>query len=127
MGKIIEQVKLINALDPSRSEVVEAVVDTGATLLVLPQDLVERLGLRKVREAKVRYANQDVQSKAVYGIVTVEVQGRSGNFDALAEVPGSQPLIGQIVLEALDLVINPITRKLGPNPESPEMPMVEIL
>lgn len=127
MGKIIEQVKLINALDPSKSEIVEAVVDTGATLLVLPQDLVERLGLRKVREAKVRYANQDVQSKAVYGIVTVEVQGRSGNFDALAEVPGSQPLIGQIVLEALDLVINPVTRKLGPNPESPEMPMVEIL
>lgn len=127
MSKIFTWVRLTNALDPSGSEVVEAVVDTGTTLLVLPQDLVERLGLRKVREAKVRYANQDVQSKAVYGIVTVEVQGRSGNFDALAEVPGSQPLIGQIVLEALDLVINPVTRKLGPNPESPEMPMVEIL
>ena len=127
MGKITEQVRLTNALDPSKTEVVEAVVDTGATLLVLPQDVIERLGLRKIRETKVRYANQEVQTKAIYGVVSVEIQGRSSNFDALAEVPGSQPLIGQVILEVLDLVIDPVTRKLGPNPQSPEMPLVEIL
>jgi len=45
----------------------------------------------------------------------------------LAEEKGSQPLIGQIVLERLDLVIEPSTRKVIPNPRCPDMPMVEIL
>jgi hypothetical protein len=49
-----------------------------------------------------------------------------GNFEAVAEVSGSQLLIGQIVLEGLDLIVEPRTRLLIPNPRSPEMPMVEI-
>jgi len=49
------------------------------------------------------------------------------NFKDLAENEGAQPLIGQIVLERLDLVIEPSTRKVIPNPRSPETPMIEIL
>lgn len=127
MGKVLERIKLTNVFDPSRSEEVDAVIDTGATMLVLPQDLVDRLGLQKIREARVRYANREMRPKSIYGIVALEIQGRVGNFDVLAEVTGSQPLVGQIVLEALDLVIHPATRTLTPNPESPDMPMVEIL
>ena len=127
MGKVIERIKLTNVFDPSKTEAVSAVIDTGATMLVLPQDLVERLGLRKVRDARVRYANRDVEVKAIYGVVALDIRGRVGNFDVLAEVAGSQPLVGQIVLEELDLMIHPATRQLTPNPDSPEMPMVEIL
>ncbi len=127
MGKVIERIKLTSVFDPSKSEEVGAVIDTGATMLVLPQDLVDRLGLRKIRDSRVRYANREVQLKPIYGIVALEIQGRVGNFDVLAEVAGSQPLVGQIVLEELDLVVHPATKLLTPNPESPEMPMVEIL
>lgn len=45
----------------------------------------------------------------------------------LAEVEESQPLVGQIVLEELDLVVDSSTRTLVPNPRSPEMPAVDIL
>ena len=127
MGKVTERITLTNVFDPSKTEEVSAVIDTGATMLVLPQDLVDRLGLRKVRDARVRYANQEVQVKPIYGIVALDIRGRVGNFDVLAEVAGSQPLVGQIVLEELDFVIHPATRQLTPNPDSPEMPMVEIL
>ena len=127
MGKILEKTRVTNLLDPSKSIEIEAVVDTGATMLVLPSDIVERLGLRKVEEVKVRYANNSVQTKQIFGVVTLELQGRAGNFDVLAEAEGAQPLIGQIVLERLDLVIEPSTRKVMPNPRSPEMPMLEIL
>ncbi len=127
MGKVIERIKLTSVFDPLKSEEVWAVIDTGATMLVLPQDLVDRLGLRKIRDARVRYANREVQLKPIYGIVALEIQGRVGNFDVLAEVAGSQPLVGQIVLEELDLVVHRATKLLTPNPESPEMPMVEIL
>ena len=127
MGKIIEKVKLTNLFNPNKSVEVEAVVDTGATMVVLPKDIVEALELRKVREVKVRYANNKVETKPIYGVVTIELKGRSANLDVLVEEKGSQPLIGQVLLELLDLVIEPKTRKLIPNHASPEMPMMQIL
>jgi clan AA aspartic protease len=127
MGKVVEKVKLTNLFDTVRSVEVEAVIDTGATMMVLPQDIVNELGLRKIREVKARYANNRTELKSVYGVATIEIKGRAGNFDVLAEAEGSQPLIGQVVLEVLDLVVDPRTRRLIPNPASPEMPMVEVL
>jgi len=127
MGKVIEKVKITNLLDPTKSVEVEAVVDTGATMLALPKDIVDQLGLEKIEEVKVKYADNHVGTKDIYGGVRLELKGRKGIFDVLAETEGSQPLIGQIVLERLDLVIEPSTRKIMPNPRSPEMPMVEIL
>jgi predicted aspartyl protease len=96
-------------------------------MLVIPIDLVQRLGLQKFRDVRARYANGASESKEIYGIVTVEIKGRTGHFDVLAEAEGSQPLVGQIVLEQLDLVVDPRNRCLAPNPASPDMPMVEIL
>jgi len=127
MGKVTEKVKITNLLEQTKSIEVEAVIDTGATMVVLPQNVVSELGLRKIRDAKVKYANNKTESKSIYGVVTIEIKGRTGNFDVVAEAEGSQPLIGQVVLEVLDLVVDPRTRTLIPNPASPEMPMVEIL
>jgi len=127
MGKVIEKVKIMNLLDSTKSVEIEAVVYTGATMVVLPQNIVDKLGLKKIREVKVRYANNKAELKSIYGVVTIGIKGRTGNFDVLAEEESSQPLIGQVVLEILDLVVNPRTRTLMPNPASPEMPMVEIL
>ncbi len=127
MGKIVEKVKFTNLFEPEKSIEVEAVIDTGATMVSLPVDMVKKLGLRKVREVKVRYANNKVETKSIYGVVTIELHGRSANLDVLAEEKGSQPLIGQVALELLDLVIEPKTMKVKPNPASPEMPMMEML
>jgi hypothetical protein len=74
----------------------------------------------------VKYADGWVERKEVYGVVKLELKGRVGNFDVLAENEEAQPLIGQIVLERLDLIIEPSTRKLIPNPRAPEMPMIEV-
>jgi predicted aspartyl protease len=127
MGKVIEKTKLTNFADPSKSKEIEAVIDTGATMLVLPAEVIQELGLRKIREVTVRYANNIRQPKAIYGVVTVELQGRAGEFDALEEERGTQALIGQLVLEQLDLHVDPKGRRLIPNPESPDMPLLEIL
>ena len=73
----------------------------------------------------MRYADNRRVAKPVYGVVTAEIKGRAGEFDVLAEPDGSRPLVGQILLEQLDLVVDPGARKVIPNPRSPEMPMVE--
>jgi predicted aspartyl protease len=127
MGKITERIKLTSMFDTTKWIEAEAVIDIGATMLVLPQNLVDELGLRKIREATVKYANNQRQRKSVYAGLLVEIKGRVGSFDVLAEEEGTELLVGQIVLEELDLVVEPRTRTLIPNPRSPEMPMVEIL
>jgi clan AA aspartic protease len=127
MGKVIEKIKLTNIYDTAKSMEIDAVIDTGATMLVLPQNLVEELELRKIREAKVKYANNQTQLKPVYSAVIVEIKGRVGTFDVLAETEGSQPLVGQVVLEVLDLIVDPSSRTLTVNPLSPDVPIVEIL
>jgi len=127
MGKVIEKIKLTNIFDPSKMVEIDAVIDSGATMLALPQDVVERLGLQKRREVKVRYANNHSEDKSIYGVLEAELVGRTAVFEALAEPTGATPLVGQVVLEILDLLIDPKGRKLIPNPLSPEMPMMEIL
>lgn len=54
---MIESVKLRNLVDPTTWLEVNAVIDTGATMLVLSQNLVQELGLKKIREAAVKYTN----------------------------------------------------------------------
>jgi len=127
MGKVMEKIKLMSLFDRTRKVEVEAVIDTGAAMLVLPRDLVKKLKLKKIREVTVKYANNKTEKKLVYSGLLIELKGRVGEFEALAEEEGSQPLIGQVVLESLDLIVEPRTRKLSPNPRSPNMPMVEIL
>lgn len=127
MGKVVAKVKLTNLFDATKSVEVQAVVDTGATMMVLPQELVDELGLEKLREVEVRYADNRRELKSVYRAVDVEIEGRASTFDVLAEAEGTQPLMGQVVLEILDLHVDARKRRLIPNPESPETPMVEIL
>ncbi|MCW3138622.1 MAG: hypothetical protein N2V76_09485 [Methanophagales archaeon] len=124
---MIENIKVINIFEPEKEIELEAVIDTGATMLVLPQNVIDKLNLRKMREVKVRYANNKTEIKSIYGVVTVEICGRAGEFNVLAEPEGAQPLVGQIILEQLDLIVDPSTRKVIPNPRSPDMPMVEVL
>ena len=42
MGKVIEKVKITNVLEPSKSIEIDALIDIGATMVVLPQDIVPK-------------------------------------------------------------------------------------
>jgi len=111
MGKVVEKTEVTNFRDLSKSIKIEAVIDTGATISVLPMDLIQKLGLEKINEVSVK---------------CLEIARRKVVFDVLAKNVGTQSLIEQIVLERLDLIIEPSTRKVIPNPRSPETPMIEI-
>ncbi len=107
-----------------RRTTVEGVVDTGAVMLVLPKDVVDRLGLETQREVVVAYANEE--TRQVAGPVTVQIGNRFMNADCIVGPPLSEPLIGQIVLEALDLVADCANRTVGPRPESPDSPLLKL-
>ena len=138
MGEIVVSVELENTVDRDnasdglrdestvRRATVDGVVDTGAVMLVLPEDVVGRLGLRTRREVVVVCANEYREMRPVAGPVTVRIGNRFMNADCIIGPPLSEPLIGQIVLEALDLVADCTNRTLGPRPESPDSPLLKL-
>jgi clan AA aspartic protease len=112
--------------DRIRSRRVDVVVDSGAVMLVLPQDLVEFLGLRTLRKAIVRYADERKEERDVAGVVSVKVAGRSVETSCVVGPPGSEPLLGQIVLEEADLLVDCANQRLTPRPESPYLPTLKL-
>lgn len=62
MAKVTEKIKLTNIFDSSNSVEIDAVIDFGAIMLALPQEIVDQLALRKHRETKVRYSNNHVRN-----------------------------------------------------------------
>jgi hypothetical protein len=101
--------------DQIRREVVPAVVDTGAVKLCLPQAVVERLGLSVGKgHVAVRYADGRRDTREVTGAVYVEVLGRGDVFSAVIEPDLTTALLGAIVLEDLDLLVDCKLQRLMP-------------
>jgi predicted aspartyl protease len=94
----------------------DALVDTGATLLSLPTRMIRQLGLEKISTRRVTASTGSAQAD-LYSTIRLTINGRFCPTDVL-EVPDSVPvLIGQIPLEALDLVVDLRSRSLIGNPE----------
>src|SRR5258708_39106372 len=85
---------------------ITGVVDPGAATLVLPEAVVKQVGLPLGGKIKVRYADgrraQRREAEAAY----VELLGRHFTFNALVEPKRDPALIGAMVLEALDLLVD---------------------
>jgi predicted aspartyl protease len=90
------------------------VVDSGATRLVLPATVVKQLGLPSRGKVKVRYANNQAATRDAVKEVYVQLQGRDGVFTAVVEPKHRNALIGAIVLEDLDFVVDCIQQRLVP-------------
>ncbi len=106
---------------------VEALVDTGATTLVLPADVAAKLGAPLRDRKTVRLADGSFSEVARITGLHIEILGRDMTGDALVVPEGATPLIGQVQLEMLDLVVDPRSQELRPNPRSPDAPMYDML
>ncbi|HVV52188.1 MAG TPA: clan AA aspartic protease [Polyangia bacterium] len=135
----MQRVKLTNAYDEEnaargqiaadgvRSAEIEALVDTGATMLVLPADVVARLGLLPAGYRRVRYADGRTREVPWVSGIRITILGRDTVTNALVEDARATPLIGQIPLEELDLLVDPKSRELRVNPASPDAPLLDLL
>ena len=112
------------APDQIRTVEVDAVVDTGASRSVVPATVASDLGLDVRGELSVRYADGRAETVGVTGPLVFELEGRDTLDEAL--VFGSEVLIGQTVLEKLDLLVDCDGRRVIPNPAHPDGPMFRI-
>jgi predicted aspartyl protease len=128
MGKVHVSARIENLLDlyevkqgrmPAeqvrRVDVDDALVDTGATMLSMPARLISQLGLSPVRTRKARTVAGPVEVR-VFGTARLTIQGRECVSD-VTELPDDCPvLIGQVPLELLDFVVDPVGQQLIGNP-----------
>ena len=100
--------------DQVRRETIHGLVDSGATRLVLPEAVVKRLGLPLSTAVNVRYADgRRAKRRAVKGVF-VRLLGRDSTFTAICEPKRETALIGAIVLEDLDLLIDCAAQQVVP-------------
>lgn len=104
--------------DQIRRETIQALVDSGATKPVLPEAVVKRLGLPLGDPVNVRYADGRKARRKGVERVYVQLLGRHGTFSAISEPKRETALMGAIVLEDLDLLVDCAGQRVVPRDPS---------
>jgi len=115
MGKVTVHLTVINRDDQIRAqdgtiameqvrsvELRDVLVDTGATTLCLPAEMVAQIGLELLKEVDVATA-MGIGKARIYRDATLVLCGREGTFECLELPGGRDPLLGVIPLEMLGL------------------------
>jgi len=116
-GDILKKSEGLIKEDEIRTVNIDALADTGAAYLCLQPDVIKNLGLLYSHVQSVRTANGIVERRIFAG-ADITINGRTIQMQVMENDKTTPPLIGYIVLEAMDYVVDPKTHKVIPNPAS---------
>lgn len=115
VGKVVTPLTITNRADQTEAErghrqasdvrsvtLDEVLVDTGATTLALPADVIARLGLALREEVAILTAAGPGRAR-LFQDAALTLLGREGTFDCLELPTGALPLLGVFPMEALGL------------------------
>ena len=138
MGEIVVNIELENVKDREMAEdgelpeadirrvTLPAVADTGAMMLALPEGVVSQLGIRQRSSITATYADGRQGELPVAGSLIVRIGDRSMSADCVVLPQGTDALVGQLIMEGLDLVADCVAQTLHPRPESPDRPLMRL-
>ncbi|MFZ5628184.1 MAG: clan AA aspartic protease [Spirochaetota bacterium] len=120
MGLVYAKIELSNPKLPDlASYTADALVDTGAFMLCIPEHVRLQLNLAELEKREVTLADNTKQLCPYVGPIMIRFANRSCFTGAL--VLGDRVLLGAIPLEDMDLIVHPLRRELMVNPESPNI------
>ncbi|WP_199245458.1 retroviral-like aspartic protease family protein [[Phormidium] sp. ETS-05] len=139
MGKVFASLTIVNRADQIRAEdgtipldqirslhLKNVLVDTGATTLCLPPELISKLGLKILKEVDVATA-MGIGKARIFQDAKISIYDREGTFECLELPGGSEPLLGVIPLESLGLEVDLQNQTLKLLPISPTETYLTIL
>jgi clan AA aspartic protease len=124
MGQVQIQVTLINYREALMARLgqllpeqvhrreTEALIDTGAVRSTISAAIADQSGLMRLRRTEVKYANGHVAEVDMTEVFTVTMLGRETEISAM--VLGGQILLGVVLLEDLDLMVDCNRNRLVP-------------
>ena len=87
---------------------------------------METLKLEELDNVRVFNVDGGQHGHRVLGIVELEVQERRCQVRVMELPRGAEPLLGAVPLEEMDWRIDPSGKKLVPNPQSPDRPLLPL-
>ncbi|MCC6491438.1 MAG: clan AA aspartic protease [Pirellulales bacterium] len=136
MGEVRVNVKLTNSVDDElaatgaiapgrvRTMSTEAIVDTGAIRCVIPQRVLNQLGVRIRGKEVAHLADGRAETVPRTASIVFVIMGRETSDEAL--VLGDEVLIGQTVLKKLDLLVDCKNGRLITNPDHPDYAVTRV-
>lgn len=138
MGLIYAEIELINAddlslvrknyLDPEdvKKITINMLVDTGAYNLCINEDIQSQLQLAFVEKRSAYTADNRLIEMDVVGPVFLKFKNRTTSCLAMVLPGDSEPLLGAIPLEDMDVLIHPLRQELIVNPDHPYMAVMTL-
>ena len=121
MGMIRTEIELGNPTKPELKPLtVEALVDTGAMTICIPEHVAVQLGLETIETREVTTADEKSHVVSYVGPLRIRFEKRTCFTGAL--VIGNTVLLGAIPMEDMDLVVSPAAETIVVNPKSPNIP-----
>jgi len=133
MGNVFAEITVKNEVDIAfanaghiaenkiRTVTLTAVVDTGATTLIIDEDTFKKLGLTVLDRRVINVAGGGKVEGKVTGPVRIQWKDRFASVGAVV-LPGGKTLLGVIPLEFMDLMVDPVRQELvGANGDKPEL------
>ncbi len=120
MGLVTTMITLRNPRYPDQESIeTEALADTGAVHMCIPEHIAIQLRLEEYDRKEVTIADGSKRIAPYMGPIEIRFKNRVGLGGAL--VIGDQVLLGAIAMEDMDLVVTPKDRKIDVNPLSPNI------
>jgi clan AA aspartic protease len=117
---VTARLELSNPRDPSLAPIeVAALADTGSVFLAFLSIVRLQLKLEALEHREVKLADGSRASYPYVGPIVLRFKNRTGFVGAL--VLGDEVLLGAILMEEMDLVVNPRDRTVDVNPDSPNI------
>ncbi len=131
MGLVYADIELVNSRDIDNFEegnlpenkirrmTVRMNVDSGAIMLAINENIRTQLGLRVVDTRPCQLANGTFDELGVVRNVMVRFENRVSVVSALVLPGDTEPLLGAIPMEEMDVLISPKLQQLIVNPAHP--------
>jgi len=113
LGFTYVKVKLVNPASPELSEVIELLVDTGAVYTIVPEDVLEKLQIKRRGRRVFQTVNKQKIERDI-GVATVEYMDRVAGTNVIFGKEKDTPVLGVTTLEELGLEVDPVTKQLKP-------------
>ncbi|MBN2316161.1 MAG: hypothetical protein JXM79_19700 [Sedimentisphaerales bacterium] len=119
MGRIISSVKIENLNNPAKSLRCDALVDMGASYMILPSAWRDRLGdLEEIETLELQTATQETARGSICGPVRIQIEGFRPIYNEVCFVDmkpdegAYEPLFGYIVLEQCQAAVDMLGHRL---------------
>lgn len=138
MGLIYAEIELINAVviayarknyidqDEIKKIRIDMLVDTGAYNLCINEEIQAQLQLPFVEKRSAFTVDNRLIEMDGVGPVIVKFKNRTTSCLAMVSPGNSEPLLGAIPLEDMDVLIHPLRQELIVHPDHPYMAVMTL-